>query len=491
MPDQSDQPEQQLTIWGRTKSVFKSLLGVSGEGAWRGPFLGMSEQHNWFQIERLGDGWQRNLQIDKHAARHVEVVYGCTMAYGRSISQCYPQHVRKTGNKVEKVTTSAAYRVLNNPNSYQTAPLFLLNLITTLLFEGEAFAIGIRNNRGEITAIHPLMNRGCRPYIADDGSVFYQINTSDNLLGFQPEFLVPARDILHLRYHTPRHPLIGESPITAAMLAIGVNVALSASQNAFFSQMNRPSGILSTDQSLTKEQMNKLRVAFDEQSKVWAQGGMPIMANGLKFAPVAITSQDAQLIEAQKMSVESICRVFGVPPQLVAVAQTGGGGNAAEALIQTFLSMGLGSYLEHVERAFDDLFGLGTNEYIEFDTSSLIRTDYAGRIDAAAKGIQGGVFTPNEARAMEGLGPVPGGDDAFLQKQMVPVSIITQLAQADLKNTLNPPKPPPAPVPVDPDAATEGTEDNKPPKAANDTEDVSPQQAKDWMKKYLTVRNHM
>src|SRR5262249_8568283 len=55
------------------------------------------------------------------------------------------------------------------------------------------------------------------------------------------------------------------------------------------------------------------------------------------------------------------------------------------------------------------------------------------------------VRTPNEARRVEGLNPLPGGDVTFMQQQMVPVS---QLATRSDLNPRPPPMPGQAPEPV-------------------------------------------
>jgi hypothetical protein len=62
---------------------------------------------------------------------------------------------------------------------------------------------------------------------------------------------------------------------------------------------------------------------------------------------------------------------------------------------------------------------------------ALLRTDLAARMQGLTLAVQGGVMTPNEARKLEGLSPVAGGDSA-LQRQMTPVNLLSQLATADL-----------------------------------------------------------
>lgn len=455
-------------------SKIKSWLGLGGEGSWRGPFYGAAPSGNWYSLGRLEDGFQRDLALSG-GARNVPAVYACVMAIARAMSQCYPKHIRVVNGRFEEVRTSAAYRVLLNPNSYQSSPDFILNLIATALFDGEAFAIATRNDRFEVDSLHLLPRGVCSPIIDEDTrEVFYAVGESPLAPG-GTDYIVPARDILHLRFHTPRHPLVGESPIKAAALAIGINVSLSRTQATFFSNMNRPSGIISTDQVLTREQMTTLRLAFEEQAQGMSAGKIPVLAGGLKFQPLSINSQDAQLVEAQRLSLEDICRVFGVPPPLVGDLSHATLSNA-EILVQHFLSMSLGSYLEHTERAFDRLFGLtGGNEYIELDVSALLRTDFAGRIDGLTKAVQGGLLTPDEARNREGYAPVKGGNTAYLQRQMVPIDKIGDLLDAEAARLAAPP-----PVPASTD--NQGDDGNDAPPAEQRDIDV------DVMKALLFTR---
>lgn len=437
---------------------LKSLVGV--EGAWRGPFYGMSPSGGWFQLGNLEDGFQRDLSVDAFTARNVPAVYACVMAIARAMSQCYPKHIRVEGGRFVEVTNSAAYRVLLNPNSYQSSPDFILNLVATALFDGEAFCVVVRNDRFEVKEIHLLPRGTCSPMVdAETREIFYAVGESPLAPG-GTDYLAPARDILHLRFHTPRHPLVGESPIKAAALSIGINVSLTKTQAAFFANMNRPSGIISTDASLNREQLNSLRTAFEEQAKGMSAGKIPVLAGGLKFQAMSITSQDAQLVEAQRMSLEDICRVFGVPPPLVGELSHATLNNA-ETLVQHFLSMSLGSYLEHTERAFDRLFQLGGGtEYVELDTAALLRTDFTARIEGLTKAVQGGLMTPSEARGREGLGPIDGGDSAYLQRQMVPIDKIADLLAQEAARAPDPapaadptpqPDPPPAQRDIDAD----------------------------------------
>lgn len=426
---------------GKLSTRLKGWLsGAGAEGSWRGPFYGLTEFDNWRQVGPLDTGWQRNLRTG--GARHVASVYACVMLNARAVSQCEPMHMRAASNGAhQRVTTSPASRILRKPNGYEHWAQMILNTVAELLFEGEALWYVTRDDRQAITAAHRLPRQSWSIHVDPDSKeIFYGIGNYEDLMTPAPNYMIPARDCCHFRMHTPRHPLIGESPVKAASLAVGINVALNQSQLAFFSNMNRPSGVMTTDERLTAEQMKQLREAFNNVSKDMNAGGMPILANGLKFQATGVSQNDAQLIEQQRLSVAEIARVYGVPMALL--AESSGPQAGTEALISHWLSIGLGSVIETVERSLDRLFDLGADETIQLDPSPLLRADMQARVDALTKAVQGGIMTIDEARSKEWLGPIKGGDRAFLQRQMTPVDVLLELSQ----NELNPPEPEPAPV---------------------------------------------
>lgn len=398
----------------------KSWFGIGAEGSHRGPFSALGEFGGVFQLGPIEDGFQRNLELPDRG-RHIPAAYAAVMANARAASQCSPIHYRTNNGANEPITTSAISRKFRSPNSYQTWPQWLTDTIAAMQFDGEAFALLTRNNRYEVDSMHLMPSRSCSPYVSATGEIFYSIGTNPMLPNVAAgDMMAPARDIIHFRQYCPRHPLMGESPIKAAALAANVNVSLSMSQAAFFSRMNRPSGVLATDSVLSAQQMQQLRAAFDEQSKAWAQGGLPILSNGLKFMPMSVSSQDAQLIQAQRLSIEDIARVYGVPLPVIGDLTHATLSNV-EQLISMWLSISLGALLDNIERSLEKAFDLPPNEFVQLDPSPLLRTDFLGRIDGLTKAIQGGLMTPNEARVREGLSPVGEGDKPYMQQQMVPM----------------------------------------------------------------------
>ncbi len=408
----------------------KSFVGA--EGSWRGPFFGIGEWGGSYQLDPLGDGWQRNLTAGRNEVRRVSAVYACVMLTARAVSQCTPLCMVEDdkGERAPSRTTPAA-RVFRAPNAYETWNQIILNTVCELLFGGESLWLAVRDNRYVITQVHRIPHGSWQVMIEPEThEIFYAVSANENDLVQAPDILVPARDVCHFRQHCPRHPLIGESPISAAALAIGLNVSLARSQLAFFSQANRPSGVMTTDTILTSDQMTQLRERFDEQSKMWQAGGVPILGGGLKFQPMSLSQTDSQLIEQQKMSIAEIARVFGVP--MAMISDTSGPQGGTEALIGHWLSIGLGSVIETIERSLDRFFGLPIGQSVELDPAPLLRVDFAAQIDGLTKSIQGGLMSINEARRKRGLPPVEYGDVPVLQQQMVPIDLLHDLHVAGL-----------------------------------------------------------
>lgn len=410
---------------------------------WRGTAGPISHAHNVDPINWTVSGgipthwptnwWQQGLNPIRGGES--ATVNACINSYAQTIAQLPGRHMReRPGGGADPVTTSALSRILRFPNAYQTRSDFVVNLVTQLLQTGNAYAWARRNDRQEVESLHLMPARGVEPWVdPDTGTIFYAL--SENWLAGQatpPDYLVPARDVLHVRVRThPARPLQGISPISWAAMAIASNTAISATQAHFFNNASQPSGFLSTKEKLDAVQMAALRAAWEDRAAGVAAGYVPILGGGLEFQQLGITSQDSQLVEAFGMSVADIARAFGVPLPIIGDLQNATFNNV-ENLIGLWLSQGLGFYVEHIETALDKFFALPATEYVELDTDVLMRTAFKDRIEGLAKAIQGGLYSPDEARAREGLPPAPDGfgKEPRLQAQVVPLSAAGQPAQS-------------------------------------------------------------
>jgi HK97 family phage portal protein len=225
--------------------------------------------------------------------------------------------------------------------------------------------------------------------------------------------------------HTPVSPLVGESPMLAAAYAIDSGNAIQEAMAAFHKNMARPSGYLKTPGTLKPEMVEVLRTEWQSAYQGVNSGRAAVLQNGVEWQALSMNAVDAAVVESYKMSVADIARVFRTP--LPIIGEIGGQTyNNTEVLMKNWLATGLGYVLEHIELALDFLFQLPEGEWIAFDADYLLRADFAARIEGIVKGIQGGLFSPNEGRAREGLPSVKFGDEPRVQAQVVPLSFASK-----------------------------------------------------------------
>jgi HK97 family phage portal protein len=375
------------------------------------------------------------------------MVEACVSAYAQTVAMCPGDHWRlnSKGGR-DRVKNSALARVLRYPNDYETISDFLLNAVRHLYLYGNCYALCLRNDRFEIDELHLMKPEMSWPRLAWGGEVFYQLRGNDVIATRMKEamFMVPARDVLHIKLHTLRQrfpvPLIGESPVVAAYQDIGVSQNILNQQAAFYQNEARPSAVLSTEMDLNKDQTQALRDRWNDQAKGLHQGGTPILTHGLKVSPWSMGGKDAATAEILKLTNEHIALAFRIPLQILGIG-SGGGFNSTELLMQQWIASGLGFCLNHIEEAFGVTFQLKgqPDEYVEFDTAALLRSAYKDRIEGLVRAVQGGVMSPNEARNQEGMPDVKYGEEPRVQQQVVPLS-----AAANIPAAPSPHAPPPA-----------------------------------------------
>jgi HK97 family phage portal protein len=442
---------------GALSRMLDAFRGKAAEGEYRpGPWPlidGSWLPAEWGQYRNF---WQLGYDPIAGGAGSA-MVEACVSAYAQTIAMCQMNHWRDLGNGGrERVTNSALARVMRAPNDYQTSSDFKLNAVRSLFLDGNAYALALRNDRFEISSLHLMHPRYCRAEILD-GEIFYALGGNSVIdarlaaLDYQALSYVPARDVFHVKLQTPRDVLRGDTPLTAAALAQAVGGAALSQAVTFFGNQSRPSGVLQTDVTLTPAQVAELRERWDTQAKGLKAGGTPILTSGLKWEPISVSQADAQFAEVMKYSDQQVAEVFRVPLAIIgSEAQPMG---STEALMNFWIGGGLGFALNQFELAIDKVFGLARldGEYSELDTSILLRSAFKERIEGLARAVQGGIYSPNEARALESLPAAKDGDEPRVQQQVVPLSAWDK--------ALTKPAPVPALPPPDKDGPDDGLAD--------------------------------
>jgi HK97 family phage portal protein len=307
--------------------------------------------------------------------------------------------------------------VLKKPNGYQTWQKFIESWMLSKLGWGNTYVLKVRDARKVVVALHVLDPARCKPLVAPNGEVYYQLQ--DDELAQIPEGMpaIPASEVIHDRMWCLYHPLVGLSPIFACGLAATQGVNIQGNSSKFFENMSRPSGILTAPGQISDETAARLKAAWTENYGGDNIGKTAVLGDGIKYEAMSVNPVDAQMVEQLKLSGEMVCSAFHVPGYKVGVGSMPTYQNA-EILNQIYYSDCLQVQIEAVEASLNEGLGLEKAGYeVELDLDALLRMDSATQVKTLNEAIGGGWMKIDEGRQKRNLPPVPGGDTPYMQQQ--------------------------------------------------------------------------
>lgn len=412
----------------RRRSRQKALSPVSSRGSWVSIF------------EPFPGAWQRNVEVkfDSVLSHHAD--FTCRTLIASDIAKLHLRLVKKDRHGIWSEAADKVHSpVLRRPNRFQNRIQFIESWVLSKLQRGNTYVLKQRNEKGHVVALFVLDPMLVTPLVADDGSVFYRLNT-DKLAGLPAQITVPAREIIHDRFNTFFHPLIGLSPIFAGGLAAMQGLAIQNDSTLFFQNGAQPGGILTAPGEIDPDDAKRLKEEWQTNYAGKNAGKLAVVGSGLKYEAMKTKAVDAQLIEQLKWSAEVVCSVYHVPPYKVGIGEMPAYNNV-QALNLEYYSGCLQILIESIEACLDEGLGLdGVTVGTEFDIDDLLRMDTATQFDVAQKAK--GMATLNEQRRRVNLGPVDGGDTIYLQQQDHSLAAIAARDAALIDGAGNPPPEP-------------------------------------------------
>ena len=198
-----------------------------------------------------------------------------------------------------------------------TSFVFRETLMTHLLLWGNAYAQIIRNGRGEVVALYPLM--ADRMYVDrdDKGQLYYEYTLySDGAPTMKGSIVrLSPYEVLHIP-GLGFDGLVGYSPIAMAKNAIGMAMACEEYGAKFFANGAAPSGVLEHPGTIK----DPSRVRESWQRDIWRirnANKVAVLEEGMKYTPISISPEQAQFLETRKFQLDEIARIFRVPPHMI------------------------------------------------------------------------------------------------------------------------------------------------------------------------------
>lgn len=312
----------------------------------------------------------------------------------------------------------------------------------------------IRNGKGEVVALYPLMPNRMTVNRDENGELYYEYQTAQDeahTMNGSRVRLQPS-DVLHVP-GLGFDGLVGYSPIAMAKNAIGMAIACEEYGAKFFANGATPGGILEhpgvvKDPERVRESWSSAFGGSSNANKV------AVLEEGMKYTPISISPEQAQFLETRKFQINEIARIFRIPPHMIGDLEKSSFSNIEQQSLE-FVKYTLDPWVCRWEQSMQRaLLSLDEKKeyFFKFNVDGLLRGDYQSRMNGYAVGRQNGWMSANDIRELENLDRIPeeeGGDLYLINGNMTKlkdagifaVSAQTQEEADETKETQTEPEP--------------------------------------------------
>lgn len=368
------------------------------------PGYGMPGMGSWGQ----GMVWNglASGAVSNEQAMRVSAVFGCWRILSDAVSTL-PLDLFTTVNGARVPVKKPPYLSFELPMMGRIE--YLCQVVLSLLTDGNAFVATPRDELGMITALFPLQPEMIEVHTTAGGKTFV-------FAGHEFSYL----DIMHIPGMVMPGNNRGVSPIRAARDIIDAAEKAQSYGRAMIANHAVPPAIIEVPDSGggDPEEDRKRAVKIAE---TWQEthggannaGKVGVLIGGAKLNSIALSPEDAQWLDSKRFSVSEIARIYGVPPHLLADASnsTSWGSGLAEQNL-AFSQFSIRSLLERIEEGHTRTLtthGLA-DAFMKLNLDANLRSSPKDRYETYTQGIAWHFLTPNEARELEDLPPLPGGD---------------------------------------------------------------------------------
>lgn len=359
--------------------------------------------------------------VTEMSAMQMTAVYSCVRILSEAVAGLPLQLFRYNENGGrEKALDHPLYRLLHDePNPEMTSFVFRETLMSHLLLWGNAYAQIVRNGRGEVLGLYPLMPNKMKVDRGERGNLYYEYSrtTEDtNTLGKKQKVILRPSDVLHIP-GLGFDGLVGYSPIAMAKNAIGLAIATEEYGAKFFANGATPGGVLEHPGIIKDPQ--KIRDSWNAAYQGSANAHkVVVLEEGMKYQSIGISPEQAQFLETRKFQINEIARIFRVPPHMVGDLEKSSFSNIEQQSLE-FVKYTLDPWVVRWEQAMTRVLLLDSEKpryFIKFNLEGLLRGDYQSRMNGYAIGRQNGWMSANDIRELENLDRIPAeeGGDLYL-----------------------------------------------------------------------------
>ena len=236
-----------------------------------------------------------------------------------------------------------------------------------------------------------------------------------------------AEDVVHFRGYSPDGDLGGQPPIEALRSVLAEEYEASRMRENTLRNgarvsgyLERPVGAPAWSEGAADRFTNSWRAQYSGNGA--QAGGTPILEDGMKFVSASQTAEQLQYVEARKLTREEVAAAFFIPPPMVGILDHATFSNVKEQhkhLYQDTLGPWLAMIAQELILQLLPDFPDAEGDYLEFNMAEKLRGDFAEQAAQVQTSVGGPWMTRNEARALNNLPAIEGGDELIVPLNVV------------------------------------------------------------------------
>jgi HK97 family phage portal protein len=362
----------------------------------------ISFQTLWGSGADVNQGTLAGVGVDQNNALSIAAVHSAVSLIADTISTLpVDSFIRLDGNR--KPFRPKPSWVAQPDVNFAGHSVFYNSLLVSLLIDGNAFVRVYSNGSGAVVNLVVLNPQDVEIERNGRGRLVFTVKGETKTLTSEDILYVP--DLL--RPGTIR----GVSRVQGLRENLGLSKALEAYAATFFGGGTTLAGVIEVEGNLSREQAESLRGSFDTAHSGWRKSGRTgILSGGAKFKPTQADPEKSQALEARRMAVEDVARIWRIPSHMLNLPGTNTYSSVEQNMIG-FTTHTLRPYVSKIEDIMSSLMSRvpgGETAFVKFNMSGLLRADIQTRYAAYSTGIQSGFLAINDIRRLEDMSPQDG-----------------------------------------------------------------------------------
>ena len=355
--------------------------------------------------------------ISAETAKKLSTVYRCMNILSDDIAALPFQQFERLERGSRRVkpdgdSRNVAYMIEIEPNRWQTPFVFKKRLILDLLSMGNSYAWRPVSTYPEI---YHLEASKVRPVFDRKGNRYFQV-LFDN--GEVKD--IPDPEILQLMINPDKRGMFGRSVLGYASDTINRQIGANTSRNTLMGNGLLPTAILKVNGAIGEEARQKVKESYLKS----ATDGVMVHDNAIvDFKQITMNASDVQFLESIQATEVEIANYFGLPQYKLNLGKQSYQSNEQQQL--DYLGTTLNPYLVQFEQSAR-LKWLATEDqdagFFRFERKALMQLDTKTQAEFLHTQILDGIYSPNEARAINDLEPYPGGDQHYFPGNMAVIT---------------------------------------------------------------------